>query len=192
MTGTLAGFSLGIGLAGLAGFRAFFPLLIISLIARYSTVEFFRSPFLFLSYTGILVLLLFFLAFEMLTTRLPGNTGLPNLVVSIAKILSGALLFAAIFGSINVFWGLLIGGLLAGLGMTINSLLKPVLLNSLPANSSSLTTTIEDMIAFIGSVLIIIIPSVAILIMSYIIYLALKRFRKHKRIVDSKKVRVLR
>lgn len=192
MMGTFNGFSLGIGLAGLTGFRAFFPLVIASLIARNANFQLYRAPFHLLASTWILIILLFFLVVEVFSAKAPSNTTIQDFTEIVAKILAGALLFAAIFSGTSIFWGLVIGGIIAAIGIMVKALLRSFLISSIDGANLFLITAIEDMIAFIGTVLVILIPVVSILIIVYIIYLAFKRFKQQNRPVNSRKTRFLR
>jgi hypothetical protein len=91
MTGILAAF----GLAAAIGLNAYLPLLIVGLLARYTTLIALKAPWNALSNPVVLGILAVLLAIEMTVDKIPAVDALNDVIQTAFRPAAGAILFAA-------------------------------------------------------------------------------------------------
>lgn len=88
----------GIGLASAAGLNAYIPLLIAGLLAHFEVFTL-APPYDVLASTPALVILAVLLAVEVLADKIPAVDSINDVVQTLMRPASGAVLFAAAFGA---------------------------------------------------------------------------------------------
>ncbi|MGB7295768.1 MAG: DUF4126 domain-containing protein, partial [Candidatus Aminicenantales bacterium] len=91
MTGVLAAF----GLAAATGLNAYLPLLIVGLLARYSTLITLKAPWNALTNPVVLVVIAVLLVIEMTVDKIPAVDTVNDAVQTLFRPAAGAVFFAA-------------------------------------------------------------------------------------------------
>lgn len=186
---TLMHLGLGIGLAGVAGVRTFFPLIVMGLITRFSETLAYRPPLTLFASVPLLIILSGLAAYELLSVRALGadTSVLINLGI---RVIGGAVLFSGIFRDFGIFGGLIIGGFLAGVSYLIMVRLRAEYKNLFTGkNNSDAVAGIEESSAVIGTVLIILIPWISFVIWGAVIFALLRKIKEHNRYKFADKAR---
>lgn len=183
-------FGLGLGLAGIAGVRAYFPLIVIGLITRFSETLSYRPPLKVFASAPVLILLAVIAAFEILSARLSDSSDNPVVVTAVLRIIGGAIVFSGLFGGFGNVLGFIVGGLLAALSYMIMIRLKQDYKNGFAGRTNSdIGSGVEESSVVVGTLLIILLPWTSFLIWGIIIVAFLKKIREHNRYRPNLKAR---
>lgn len=91
----LTGIFTAFGLSASAGLNAYIPLLIVGLVARYTTLLKLNSPWDTLANPWILLLLCILVLIEMLADKIPAVNHINDLIQTVIRPAAGAIAFAA-------------------------------------------------------------------------------------------------
>ena len=91
MTGLLAAF----GLAAATGLNAYLPLLIVGLLARYTTLIALKSPWSALTHPVVLIVIAVLLLIEITVDKIPAVDTVNDIIQTVIRPAAGAVLFAA-------------------------------------------------------------------------------------------------
>ncbi len=187
MVQTISGLAAAFGLAGSAGLNAYIPLLMVALAARFPT----HSPLLELSEPynllangwsiGLLVVLLLV---EMTVDKIPAVDTLNDLIQTFIRPAAGAILFAAsanVVTEISPVFTILCGILLAGGVHTTKGLVRPVVTAATAGTGNWAVSLVEDFIAFVVSLLAILIPIFAVVALFFFAYLVFRVYRRRQK-----------
>jgi hypothetical protein len=157
---------LGVGLASVAGVRAFVPLALFSLFARLGYIA---EPDIFglqIGWTVVLVLWALVLAEIMLPIRM----------------VAGAVLFAAVYepgALIGAVPGLVAGGAIAGLVAGFKVILRPPSRSSSAGVSTAFLSAMEDFVAVLGGAVGLFLPFLPLLFVGFLLFF-FNRIRKRR------------
>lgn len=184
---TAAHICLGVGLAGLSGFRAFLPLALLSLFAR---LELLGAPSLAgqsleLLSASWLIGLFFILALvevglDKLSRPLPGLSAAANVV----RIPAGALVFAAALAQHGLAFlvaGAVAGAVIAFIAETARGALQPRKSPSDHPSTSLFISLYEDLAILAASVAVLALPWLGILIVAFLLYTVYRARRQRRR-----------
>jgi hypothetical protein len=174
---------LGIGLASVAGVRAFVPLALFSLFAR---LGFIVEPDILEVQSGwTVVLVLSALAVvEIVLDKVRALDPAFGYVMIPIKMVAGAVLFAAVYEP-GVLLGagaapvLVAGGAIAGLVAWLKVILRPPSRGSSAGVSTAFLSAMEDVVAVVGGVVGLFLPYLPLLIVGFLLFF-FNRIRKRR------------
>ncbi len=191
--GTVMFFGLGIGLAGVVGVRAYFPLILMGLITRFSETLVYRPPFKVFASVPVILILVGLAIYELMSVRVYNPAETPVLFNIGFRIIGGAVIFAAIFQGFGILVGLIVGGILAMLSFLIMVRLRDGYKNlSSGRNSGEMAAGIEEATAVAATVLILLIPWISFVIWGVVIFALFKKIREQDRFGNDNRARTLR
>lgn len=162
MTGIFSAF----GLSASAGLNTYMPLLIVAVSAKIGifTLE---EPFDVMTSWWIIGVLAVLLIVEILVDKIPAADTVNDIIATVLRPASGAILFAASAGVItdispvlSMALGLLVAGSVHGAKM----LARPAVTASTAGVGNPIVSTIEDIISAVTSLLAIVLPWLVMLI----------------------------
>lgn len=175
------------GLAGSAGLNAYIPLLLVSLAARFPLDD----PLLNLSEPynvmgswwaiGIISVLL---VIEMLVDKVPAIDTVNDLIQTFVRPAAGAVLFAAnanIVTDVHPVLALGAGLLIAGGVHAVKGVARPVVTATTAGTGNWLISLLEDIVAFITSILAILLPAFGAILMVLLLFYGWRLYQRRKR-----------
>ena len=172
---------LGVGLASVAGVRAFVPLALFSLFARLGFIV--EPESLGLQIGWIVVLVLWTLAVvEILLDKVRALDPAFGYLMIPIRVVAGAVLFAAVYepgALIGTAPGLMAGGAIAGLVAGFKVILRPPSRSSSAGVSTAFLSALEDFVAVIGGVVGIFLPFLPLFFVGFLLFF-FNRIRKRR------------
>jgi len=172
---------LGVGLASVAGVRAFVPLALFSMFARLGFIV--EPEILGLQIGWIVVLVLWTLAVvEILLDKVRALDPTFGYVMIPIRVVAGAVLFAAVYepgALIGTAPGLMAGGAIAGLVAGFKVILRPPSRSSSAGVSTAFLSALEDFVAVIGGVVGIFLPFLPLFFVGFLLFF-FNRIRKRR------------
>ena len=159
----LLGIFSAFGLSASAGLNAYIPLLVVGTIAHYfpNTLNL-AEPFDLLANPWILILLGVLVIIEMIADKVPAVNHANDVIQTIIRPVAGAIAFAAsanVITDINPVLALASGLLVAGSVHTVKATAIRPAVTATTAGAGNVPVSIaEDIIAFISSILAIMLP----------------------------------
>lgn len=187
MIEAITGISSAFGLAGSAGLNAYIPLLLVALAARFPL----DNPLIKLSEPYNLIgswwgigLLILLLVIEMTVDKVPGMDTINDGVQTFVRPAAGAFLFATnanVITDIHPILALGAGLILAGGVHTVKGAARPVVTATTAGTGNWLVSILEDIAAFMVSILSIFVPIVAAVLMVFLVYVGFRWYRRRKK-----------
>jgi len=181
---TFLGIVLGIALAAACGFRVFVPFLVVSVAANLGHLPL-AGGFEWLGTPAALVLLAVATAAEILAFYVPWVDNLLDAVAQPAATVAGILVAAAVMTELPAVWkwalAIVAGGGVAGTlqgGTLLSRGLSTVTTGGL---GNWIVTTIENVAAFVVSVLAILMPLAAFALVVALLLFVARLFRRRRR-----------
>lgn len=181
---TLLALSLAIGLSAASGFRVFVPSLIMSGVARYSdftlpgTLEWMEHPLAF-------YLLLAATLLEVGAYYVPWLDNLLDVAAAPAAVIAGTLLTGAFAVELDpvLRWSLALiaGGGAAGGVQALTSVTRLVSTGTTGGLGNPVVSTIENVAATGLSLIAIVLPFLALLLVGFLLVVAVRRVRRFRR-----------
>ena len=175
------------GLSASAGLNAYIPLLVVGTISHYfpNTLNL-AKPFDLLANPWILILLGVLVIIEMVADKVPAVNHLNDVIQTVVRPAAGAVAFAAsanVITDINPILALACGLLIAGSVHTVKAAAVRPAVTATTAGAGNIPVSIaEDIIAFISSILAIMIPivmgTVLIVTLAFVIWWLWRRSEK--------------
>lgn len=159
----LLGIFSAFGLSASAGLNAYIPLLVVGTIAHYfpNTLNL-AEPFDLLANPWILILLGVLVIIEMIADKVPAVNHINDIIQTFIRPAAGAVAFAAsanVVTDINPVLALACGLLVAGSVHTVKAAaVRPAVTATTAGAGNTPVSIIEDIIAFVSSVLAIMLP----------------------------------
>jgi uncharacterized membrane protein len=188
--------AMGAGLATLCGLRAFVPLALLGLFARYdllSAPDLHGTGFAFLMNPWIIAIFIALAVLEIVADKLPALGGAQDFIAIPLRMAAGAAVFGASLaseGTVAIIVGMVAGAAIAGAAHAAKSVVRQ---GATPANTGSSTTFLslfEDMAAALGTVLVLLLPSLGIVLLALLIFFIYRILRRRRR--KYKGLRILR
>jgi hypothetical protein len=191
MIEAMAGIGTAFGLAGSAGLNAYIPLLVVSLAARFPLEDpllKLATPYDILGSWWAIALLSVLLFIEVLADKIPAVDTVNDLIQTFIRPAAGAILFA---GSANVITeihpvlALGAGLLVAGGVHAAKSTVRPVVTATTAGTGNWAVSIVEDIIAFVMSILALVVPILAgllVLVFAVLIIWSWRRWRNRNRV----------
>ena len=178
---TLLAAGTGVGLASIAGIRAYLPLVLVGLFARLGLFTL-PASFGFIDNWAVIGALLVLALVETGLDKIPALDSILDIIQTPLRILAGAILFAVALQEgidVGAIPELATGGVLAGVVAVLKSVLRP------PANvasagvSAPFLSTFEDVVALVGGVIAVLVPLVPLALVAFLLYFFF-RIRKRR------------
>jgi hypothetical protein len=174
----LSGIISAFGLSASAGLNAYVPLLVISLLGRYTDLITLSSPWDALESPWIIGLLVVLITIEFFADKVPAVNHVNDVIQTFVRPAAGALLFAAsarVITDIHPLLSLGAGLLVAGSVHAVKSLaVRPAVTATTGGAGNVPVSILEDIISGVVSILSVIIPILfavaAILLTSWIVF----------------------
>jgi len=186
MIPSLAGISAAFGLASSAGLNAYIPLLIVALFARIPLEDpliKLAEPYNLMTNWWIIVLLVILLFVEMSVDKIPLADTINDVIQTFIRPSAGAILFAAsadvitdIHPILAIGAGLIVAGGVHATKLTI----RPIVTASTAGTGNWLVSLFEDIIAFLVSLVSILLPILAGLLGFLLIIFVFRRYWKRR------------
>lgn len=192
MIEAISGLSAAFGLSGSAGLNAYIPLLMVALAARFPAGDplvKLQAPYDLMGSWWAIGLLAILLVIEVVADKIPAVDTVNDGIQTFVRPAAGAILFA---GSANVITeihpvlALAAGLLVAGGVHATKTAARPVVTVSTAGVGNPIVSTLEDIVAFVVSLLAIILPIIAAILLAVFIIFVLvlvRRWRRRKMVV---------
>jgi len=170
---------LGVGLASVAGVRAFVPLALFSLFVRLGYIA--EPDILGLQIGWTVVLALSALAVVELTLdKVQALDPAFGYIMIPIRMVAGAVLFAAVYESGALFDAVAVaGGAIAGLVAGLKVILRPASMSSSAGVSTAFLSAMEDFVAVFGGVVGLFLPFLPLLFVGFLLFF-FNRIRKRR------------
>lgn len=166
----LGGIGAAFGLSSSAGLNAYIPLLIVALATRFPLNQpllALQEPYNFIGNSWIIAILVILLIIETLVDKIPAIDTMNDFIQTFIRPTAGAILFAAnaqIITEVSPIVALACGLILAGGVHATKGIVRPVVTTTTAGTGNWIVSIIEDIAAFILSLLSILLPLFAILL----------------------------
>ncbi len=183
----LGGLGAAFGLAGSAGLNAYIPLLLVALAARFplsNPLLQLNEPYNLIGSWWAIGLLVVLLGIEMTVDKIPAVDSLNDTIQTFIRPAAGALLFAAnanIITDIHPILAILAGLLIAGTVHTTKGVVRPVVTATTAGTGNWFVSLVEDIISFVISLLAILIPLFAVIVLLVLLYFGIRWYRRRRR-----------
>lgn len=181
-TAIIIAIGIGIGLSAVAGVRAFLPVLLVGLAARFGGID--LSGILGLLDDGSVVLALFGLsAAEIVLDKFAVLDRILDAVLTPFRSLAGGVLFMvalAVEPVADAIWMFVAGAVIAGLVAGLKAFLRP------PAGASagvsdSFLSFLEDLTAGVGGIVAVFVPVISAFLVAFLLYFYRRLRRRRSR-----------
>jgi len=170
---------LGVGLASVAGVRAFVPLALLALFARLGFVVMPEVLGLRIAWTLVLVLSAL-AALEIVLDKVRALDPAFGYVMVPIRTVAGAVLFATMYGALlDAVPALVAGGAVAALVAVLEVALRPSPGGSSAGVSTAFLSAMEDVVAVLGGVVGFFVPFVPLLFVGFLLFF-FNRIRKRR------------
>lgn len=188
MIEAIAGIGTAFGLSGSAGLNAYIPLLVVALAARFPIDDPFlklSSPYDLLSSWWVIGILVILLVIEMLVDKIPAVDSINDVIQTFVRPAAGAILFAgstSVISDMNPILAIIAGVLVAGGVHATKTVARPVVTATTAGTGNWAVSIIEDITAFIMSLLALVLPVLAgIFVLSFIMLIVWFFVRRRRR-----------
>ena len=176
----LSGIAKGVGIAGGAGFRAFIPLLIINILARFNYLSL-QSNFQWLTSDWMLVILSALTLAEILLDKVPPLDNFIDAFQIFARPISGTVAAASLLNYANPIsnWitGLIIALIISFPFHVFKSSGRMIFSDSLPPYKNSLISLLEDIISIAISITAVLLPVVSFVMVAVLLIFILRAIK---------------
>jgi uncharacterized membrane protein len=189
MIEAISGLSAAFGLSSSAGLNAYIPLLLVALAARFPTGDplvNLRPPYDLMGSWWAIGLLAVLLIIEVVADKIPAVDTVNDGIQTFVRPAAGALLFAGssnVITDIHPILALGAGLLVAGGVHATKTAARPVVTVTTAGIGNPVVSVIEDVTAFVVSLLALLLPIVAAVLMVVFLILIItfvRRWRQHK------------
>jgi hypothetical protein len=156
------------GLSTSAGLNAYIPLLVVSLVARYTDLITLREPWDVLTngwVTGVLIVLLLI---EIFVDKIPAVDSINDVIQTVVRPVAGAILFAAssnVISDIHPVLAFICGLILAGGVHAVKTTARPAVTGLTGGTGNALVSTAEDLLATITALLAVLLPILLVILL---------------------------
>jgi hypothetical protein len=169
---TLLATGTGIGLSSVSGVRAFLPLALVGIFARFGLFELPRPFDLLDSWLVIMVLLV--LSFvESGLDKVSALDSVLDVILTPVRVVAGAVLFSAALGAglgVDAIPELVVGGAIAGTVAVLKAVLRPSANVTSAGVSAQFLSTLEDVVAVVGGILAVVVPLLPLLLVAFLLF----------------------
>lgn len=183
----LGGVGAAFGLSTSAGLNAYIPLLVVALGSRFPLGDpllQLAEPYDLLGNWIVIAVLVILLLIEVTVDKIPAVDTVNDVVQTVVRPAAGAVLFAAnadVITGINPLIALIAGLILAGGVHTSEGVVRPAITTSTAGTGNWFVSIVEDIIAFVVSVLSILVPLIMSVLLIIIVGYTLSWFLRRRR-----------
>jgi len=168
------------GLSASAGLNAYLPLLIVALVARFTDLIRLNIPFDALTNGWVIALLGVLTLIEVLVDKIPVVDTINDIIHTFVRPAAGAILFAAssnAISDVHPVLALICGILVAGAVHAAKTTTRPLVTATTAGTANPVVSTIEDITSGVVSLLSILVPIVAFVLILMGAWLLLRPLR---------------
>lgn len=186
MIQAITGLSAAFGLASSAGLNAYIPLLLVALAARFPLEDpllNLSEPYSFMASWWAIGLLAVLLVVEMTVDKIPAVDTLNDVVQTFIRPAAGAVLFAAnanVVTDVHPILAIVAGILLAGGVHTAKGVARPFVTAGTAGTGNWFVSLLEDIVAFFVSLLSLLLPILAGVLVILGLVLMLRAYRRRR------------
>ncbi len=185
MTEIIGGVLGAFGLSASAGLNAYIPLLVVSLLAKFTSLIELSEPWSALESWWVIGVLAVLGVVEFIADKLPAVDEVNDAIQTFIRPVAGAILFATsakTITDVNPVLSMICGLLVAGSVHAAKSLVaRPVVEASTAGIGVPVVSTLEDILATVISVLSVVLPILMIILVFLLIWLVAAFFNRRKR-----------
>ena len=170
------------GLSASAGLNAYLPLLVVALMAKYTTLIKLNEPWDVMTSWWVIGALTVLLLIEMTVDKIPAVDSINDIIQTIGRPVAGAILFAAssgVVGNVHPVLAFIAGLILAGGVHVVKATARPAVTATTAGVGNWLVSLVEDILALIAAILSILVPIIIVLIIGFML-LALVWWRNRR------------
>jgi len=170
------------GLSASAGLNAYLPLLVVALMAKYTTLIKLNEPWDVMTSWWVIGVLTVLLLIEMTVDKIPAVDSINDIIQTIGRPVAGAILFAAssgVVGNVHPVLAFIAGLILAGGVHVVKATARPAVTATTAGVGNWLVSLVEDILALIAAILSILVPIIIVLIIGFML-LALVWWRNRR------------
>jgi len=188
----ISGLSAAFGLSGSAGLNAYIPLLLVALAARFPMSDpliKLQPPFDLLGNWWAIGVIAVLLIIEIVADKIPAVDSVNDAIQTFIRPAAGAILFAGsadVITDVHPILALGAGLIVAGGVHATKAAARPVVTVTTAGVGNPVVSTLEDIIAFVLSVLSILLPVIAailLLIFLFVVIYFIRRWRQRRMMV---------
>jgi hypothetical protein len=175
------------GLSTTAGLNAYLPLLVVSLMAKFTSLITLNPPWNELTNWWVIGILIVLLIIELVVDKIPAVDTVNDIIQTVIRPVAGAILFTSssgVLGQVNPVLTIIVGLLLAGGVHAIKATARPLVTATTAGVGNWVVSSLENISALTASILSILIPIIIAIIILFIILimaLIIWRWRKRRR-----------
>lgn len=161
MIEAFSGIFTAFGLSASAGLNAYLPLLIVALVARFTTLITLSPPYHHLTDGWVILVIAVLLCIELFADRVAGLDSANDLVQTFIRPVAGAILFAAssnVISDINPVLALICGLIVAGGVHAAKATVRPVVTGTSGGLLNPVVSTTEDVTSLALTLVSILVP----------------------------------
>jgi hypothetical protein len=184
----LGGIGAAFGLSGSAGLNAYIPLLVVALASRLPAGDpllRLGEPYDLLGNAWVIGALIVLLFIEMTVDKIPAVDTANDVIQTLVRPAAGAVLFAAnanVITNISPILALMAGLILAGGVHVTKGVARPVVTAGTAGTGNWLVSLIEDLVAVGISILSVLLPLLAaIIVLALVLFLVIRYRRRQQR-----------
>jgi hypothetical protein len=159
MLGVLGAF----GLAAATGLNAYLPLLIVGLLARYTTLITFKAPWSALTHPVVLIVIGVLLVIEFTVDKIPAVDTVNDVIQTVFRPAAGAILFAAsgnVISNVSPVLAMVCGLLIAGGVHAAKAVARPAVTASTAGLGNPVVSVAEDAVSGVTTLVAVVAPIV--------------------------------
>ena len=156
------------GLSSAAGLNAYLPLLVVALTARFTNLIQLNEPWDVLTSWWVIGVLAVLLLIEMTVDKVPAVDTANDVINTAIRPMAGAILFAAssgAVGEVHPVLAVICGLLVAGGVHAVKATARPAVTATTGGFGNWLVSLSEDVVAFVTTVMAILVPVLLVLLM---------------------------
>jgi hypothetical protein len=156
------------GLSTSAGLNAYLPLLIVSLVARFTKLIALNEPFDALKSWWVIGLLVVLTTIEILADKVPIIDSIQDVIQTIFRPAAGAILFAAnanAIADVHPVLAMICGLIVAGTVHVVKTTARPMVTATTGGTANLVLSTVEDIVSALTAFLAILLPTLIALVL---------------------------
>ncbi len=182
MGNVISGILGAFGLSASAGLNAYIPLLVVSLLAKFTDLIALSKPWDALTSWWTIGVLAALVLVEAVADKVPAVDHVNDTIQTFIRPTAGAIVFAASAGSVtevSPVLSLICGLLVAGTVHTVKSVaVRPLITASTASMGDPIVSTAEDVVATLISVLSIVLPVLMLIVLVLLIWAFISLIRR--------------
>jgi uncharacterized membrane protein len=182
MGNVISGILGAFGLSASAGLNAYIPLLVVSLLAKFTDLIALSKPWDALTSWWTIGVLAVLVLVEAVADKVPAVDHVNDTIQTFIRPTAGAIVFAASAGSVtevSPVLSLICGLLVAGTVHTVKSVaVRPLITASTAGMGDPIVSTAEDVVATLISVLSIVLPVLMLIVLVLLIWAFISLIRR--------------